>query len=59
MHRRFKSRVGNVLILPTHDQLIWFEHLKGKKFRLRGMHGGLRPDEMLIPFAVATLGALQ
>jgi predicted AlkP superfamily pyrophosphatase or phosphodiesterase len=59
IHQRFKPRVGNLLILPTDDHLIWYEHLKGKKFRLRGMHGGLRPDEMLIPFAVATLGALQ
>ena len=59
IHPRFKLRVGNLLILPTRDHLIWFEHLKGKKFRLRGMHGGLRPDEMLIPFAVATLAALQ
>jgi hypothetical protein len=40
-HKRFKPRVGNLLILPKHDQLIWFEHLKGKKFSLRGMHGGL------------------
>jgi predicted AlkP superfamily pyrophosphatase or phosphodiesterase len=59
IHPRFKPRVGNLLILPTHDHLIWFEHLKGKKFRLRGMHGGLRPDEMLIPFAAANLAALQ
>ena len=59
LHKRFKHRVGNLLILPKHDHLIWFEHLKGKKFSLRGMHGGLRPDEMLIPFAVAHLAALQ
>jgi predicted AlkP superfamily pyrophosphatase or phosphodiesterase len=59
IHPRFKQRVGNLLILPTHDHLIWFEHLKGKKFRLRGMHGGLRPDEMLIPFAAANLAMLQ
>jgi predicted AlkP superfamily pyrophosphatase or phosphodiesterase len=59
LHKRFKQRVGNLLILPHDDNLIWFEHLKGKKFRLRGVHGGLRPDEMLIPFAVAPLAALQ
>jgi predicted AlkP superfamily pyrophosphatase or phosphodiesterase len=58
-HRRFKDRVGNLMILPDHDNLIWFEHLKGKKFTLRGVHGGLRPDEMLIPFAVTNLAALQ
>jgi hypothetical protein len=59
LHKRFMQRVGNLLLLPTHDHLIWFEHLKGKKFTLRGMHGGLRPDEMLIPFAAAHLAALQ
>jgi Type I phosphodiesterase / nucleotide pyrophosphatase len=59
LHKRFKHRVGNLLILPKHDHLIWFEHLKGKKFRLQGMHGGLRPDEMLIPLAAAYMAALQ
>ena len=58
-HRYFKRRVGNLLILPHGNALIWYEHLKGKKFTLRGMHGGLRPDEMLIPLAVAHLAALQ
>jgi hypothetical protein len=58
LHRQFQRRVGNLLILPTHDHLIWFEHRKGRKFRMRGMHGGLRPDEMLIPLAAANLAAL-
>jgi hypothetical protein len=58
-HRWFARRVGNLLILPTHDHLIWYEHLKGKKFSLRGVHGGLRPDEMLIPLAAVNLAALQ
>jgi predicted AlkP superfamily pyrophosphatase or phosphodiesterase len=59
LHKRFKHRVGNLLILPDKDYLIWFEHLKGKKFALQGMHGGLRPEEMLIPLAAANLAALQ
>jgi hypothetical protein len=58
-HKRFKHRVGNLLILPERDYLIWFEHRKGKKFGLRGMHGGLRPDEMLVPLAAANLAALR
>jgi hypothetical protein len=58
-HRHFRRRVGNLLILPQRDCLIWYEHLKGKKFTLRGMHGGLRVDEMLIPLAIANLAALQ
>ena len=59
LHKRFKQRVGNLLILPDGHDLIWFEHRKGEKFKLRGVHGGLRPDEMLIPFAAANLAALQ
>jgi Type I phosphodiesterase / nucleotide pyrophosphatase len=59
LHKRFKHRVGNLVVLPERDYLIWFEHLKGKKFGLQGMHGGLRPDEMLVPFATANLAALQ
>jgi predicted AlkP superfamily pyrophosphatase or phosphodiesterase len=59
LHPRFKPRIGNLMILPTDDRLIWFEHLKGKKFTLQGMHGGLRPDEMLIPFAAANLASLR
>jgi predicted AlkP superfamily pyrophosphatase or phosphodiesterase len=58
-HRHFKRRIGNLLLLPQRDCLIWYEHLKGRKFELLGMHGGLRPDEMLIPLAVAPLAALQ
>jgi predicted AlkP superfamily pyrophosphatase or phosphodiesterase len=59
LHTRFKQRVGNLLILPEKDYLIWFEHLKGKKFALQGMHGGLQPDEMLIPLAAVNLATLQ
>jgi predicted AlkP superfamily pyrophosphatase or phosphodiesterase len=58
-HKRFKSRVGNLLILPHRDHLIWYEHLKGKKFAHLGMHGGLTVDEMLIPLAVANLAVLR
>jgi hypothetical protein len=58
-HQQFRNRVGDLLILPHRDSLIWYEHLKGRKFDLRGMHGGLTADEMLIPLAVARLSALQ
>jgi predicted AlkP superfamily pyrophosphatase or phosphodiesterase len=55
LHKRFRSRVGNILILPHKNYTVWYEHIKGKKFRLLGMHGGLSPDEMLVPFAAANL----
>jgi type I phosphodiesterase/nucleotide pyrophosphatase len=59
LHKQFKQRIGNLLILPHHESLIWYEHIKGRKFRMRGTHGGLRPEEMLIPLAAANLAALQ
>ena len=59
LHKRFKSRVGNLLILPHREHLIWYEHLKGKRFDLLGMHGGLTVDEMLIPLAMANLATLR
>ena len=49
----------NLLILPHRQHLVWYEHVKGQKFGLRGTHGGLSADEMLIPMAVANLAALQ
>lgn len=58
-HKRFKSRVGNLLILPHRDHMVWYEHLKGRKFELLGMHGGLTVDEILIPLAVANLATLR
>jgi len=58
-HRRLKRRIGNLLILPHRQHLVWYEHVKGKKFGLRGTHGGLSADEMLIPLAVANLAALR
>jgi hypothetical protein len=57
-HPQFKSRAGNLLILPYYNQTIWYEHFEGKKYDKNGMHGGLTPEEMLVPLAVARLSAL-
>lgn len=56
---KFLERVGNVLILPLKNGTIWYEHIKGRKFEMRGHHGGLTPDEMLVPFASANLTDLK
>lgn len=57
-HKKFKSRVGDILILPLENRTIWYEHIPGKKFSSYGAHGGLTPDEMVVPFAVANLSKL-
>jgi predicted AlkP superfamily pyrophosphatase or phosphodiesterase len=58
LHKQFRSRIGDILILPRSNQTIWYEHIKGKKYTMKGMHGGLSPDEMLVPFAVAKASEL-
>lgn len=53
LHKKFRSRIGDILILPHGNSTIWYEHFKNKKFDLLGMHGGLTADEMLVPLAAA------
>ena len=58
LHPQFRSRTGDILVLPDDDLTVWYEHTRGRKFSLLGMHGGLSPDEMLVPLAVAPLDRL-
>lgn len=55
MNKKFIERVGDLLILPNKEKTIWYEHVKGRKFDMNGMHGGLEKKEMLIPFAICDL----
>lgn len=55
MHPRFRSRVGDMLILPDENSTIWYEHLSGQKFGLFGLHGGLSSKEMLVPLMILRL----
>ena len=52
----FRRRLGD-LVVCHRDRSVWFgsdrDHLE-----LVGVHGGLHPDEMLVPFAVSELGDL-
>lgn len=52
---RFLKRCPNVLAIPG-EGFAWYDdgHLSNV-----GMHGGLHPDEMLVPFAAARIDALQ
>jgi hypothetical protein len=53
--RQFIQRSGDLLVLPSNNHLVWYEHIKGSKFDLLGMHGGLTKKEMLVPFAISKL----
>ena len=59
MHPKLRQRIGDLIILPRDEQLVWYEHRQGQRLTLNGMHGGLSEAEMIIPFAAARLSALQ
>src|SRR3989338_1477951 len=52
---RFLERCGDIILLPKKNDTIWYEHIAGEFFNLRGHHGGLTKEEMLIPFCMAYL----
>lgn len=58
-HREFRARTGNLLVLPEGCRTVWYEHIPGKRFELRGMHGGLSREEMIVPLGVARLSGLR
>ena len=49
---RFDDRAGSVWFLPHEGKTVWYRHYKGERFALRGMHGGLTPQEVMVPLAV-------
>ncbi len=53
--RKFRRRVGNLMILPHGAKTVWFRYRKGDSLELRGHHGGLTAGEMTIPLAAARL----
>lgn len=57
--RKFRKRIGNLMILPHGNRTVWYRYRKGDSLSLRGHHGGLSKDEMTIPLAVAMLSDIQ
>jgi predicted MPP superfamily phosphohydrolase len=57
--RKFRDRVGNILVLPHGKRTIWFKGDRGYDLELSGHHGGLTKDEMTVPLAVGRLSDLQ
>lgn len=57
-HKKFKKRMGDIIILPEKDYMIWYDHIKGKKSEVLtslGFHGGLSKNEIFVPFAFCSL----
>ena len=59
LHPTFKSRIGDILLLPEDNLTFFYDHPRDKKFSMLGVHGGLSPDEILIPFAAARINDLR
>ena len=57
--RKFRRRIGNLMILPHGTKTVWYRYRKGESLDMRGHHGGLHRDEMTIPLAAARLSDLQ
>ncbi|MEF8774000.1 MAG: alkaline phosphatase family protein [Halobacteriales archaeon] len=51
---RIRERCGDLVIVPR-SKTVWHDP---EKLEYVGMHGGLAPEEMLVPFAVARASAL-
>ena len=56
---KFLDRIGNLMILPRKNNLVWYKYRRGDRFRGMGHHGGMTPREMLIPFVASRLSELQ
>lgn len=55
---RFRRRCGDLVV--AHRELgAWFGDVEPDELEQVGMHGGLAPAEMLVPFAAARLPALR
>jgi len=53
---RLRERIGDVVVLPRPGESVWWREPGRFDMRFRGHHGGLSPDEMLIPLAALPLG---
>ncbi len=54
-NENFRSRSGNILVLPRDNHTVWYR-LKGMShMSLRGLHGGMSRDEMLVPLGLARM----
>ncbi|MBC8503470.1 MAG: alkaline phosphatase family protein [Anaerolineales bacterium] len=52
MHPRLRERLGDLVVIPHENAYLWWGD---KDNFLRGRHGGLTPEEMLVPFLAVRL----
>jgi hypothetical protein len=56
--KRFRRRIGDIMILPHDANTVWYDYKRGDPLRVKGHHGGLTKDEMTIPLAAARVSDL-
>ncbi|MBI3158276.1 MAG: alkaline phosphatase family protein [Chloroflexi bacterium] len=52
-HEEILNRIGDLVLLPRNDAFLWWHN---REDWLVGRHGGLHPEEMLVPLLAARLG---
>jgi hypothetical protein len=52
---KFIKRIGDILILPHKGYHVWYKHAPDAHWHMKGIHGGLVEDEMLVPFVSTNL----
>ena len=57
--KKFRERVGDLLILPHGTGTVWYRGGRGYDLELRGLHGGLSGEEMTVPLALGRVSELQ
>jgi predicted AlkP superfamily pyrophosphatase or phosphodiesterase len=57
--KRFRRRVGNLMVLPYDNKTVWYRYPGESKLKMGGHHGGLTEAETTIPLAVARLSDLK
>lgn len=57
--RLFLDRVGDVMVLPRRNNLVWYRYARGDRLGLKGHHGGMTPREMLVPLVVSKVSELR
>jgi predicted AlkP superfamily pyrophosphatase or phosphodiesterase len=53
---RLRERVGDVVVLPRPGDTVWWREPGRFDMAFHGHHGGLSPEEMLIPLAALPIG---
>jgi Type I phosphodiesterase / nucleotide pyrophosphatase len=53
---QLRERIGDVVVLPRPGETVWWREPGRFDMAFHGHHGGLSPEEMLIPLAALPLG---